>query len=150
MATHSNILAWITPWTEEPGRLQSIESQRVRLDWSGLIHTSLSSTPLALATWASPSLGSCHASLQSRNYGEMAHMQGAFQIQLLLRPKIVRYFKILPLIKSQVFCLGEGTWDLGSNTPMVRSQIWKNFSVIYIYIYIHIHTHTLYREQFRC
>ena len=32
MATHSIILAWITPWTEEPGRLQSIWSQRVRHD----------------------------------------------------------------------------------------------------------------------
>ena len=29
MATHSNILAWEIPWTEEPGGLQSIESQRV-------------------------------------------------------------------------------------------------------------------------
>ena len=32
MATHSNILAWTIPWTEEPGGLQSIESQRVRHD----------------------------------------------------------------------------------------------------------------------
>ena len=30
MATHSNILAWEIPWTEEPGRLQSMGSQRVR------------------------------------------------------------------------------------------------------------------------
>jgi len=30
MATHSNILAWRIPGTEEPGRLQSIGSQRVR------------------------------------------------------------------------------------------------------------------------
>ena len=30
MATHSNILAWRIPWTEEPGRLQSKGSQRVR------------------------------------------------------------------------------------------------------------------------
>ena len=27
MATHSSILAWKIPWTEEPGRLQSVESQ---------------------------------------------------------------------------------------------------------------------------
>ena len=27
MATHSSILTWRIPWTEEPGRLQSIESQ---------------------------------------------------------------------------------------------------------------------------
>ena len=30
MATHSSILACRIPWTEEPGRLQSMESQRVR------------------------------------------------------------------------------------------------------------------------
>ena len=29
MATHSSILAWRIPWTEEPGRLQSRGSQRV-------------------------------------------------------------------------------------------------------------------------
>ena len=33
MATHSSILAWRIPWTEEPGRLQSKGSQRVRHDW---------------------------------------------------------------------------------------------------------------------
>ena len=30
MATHSSILAWRFPWTEEPGGLQSMGSQRVR------------------------------------------------------------------------------------------------------------------------
>ena len=30
MATHSSILAWKIPWAEEPGRLQSMGSQRVR------------------------------------------------------------------------------------------------------------------------
>ena len=29
MATHSSILAWEIPWTEGPGGLQSVESQRV-------------------------------------------------------------------------------------------------------------------------
>ena len=33
MATHSRILAWRIPWTEEPGGLQSIGSQRGRHDW---------------------------------------------------------------------------------------------------------------------
>ena len=32
MATHSSVLAWRIPWTEEPGRLQSMGSQRVRHD----------------------------------------------------------------------------------------------------------------------
>ena len=32
MATHSSILAWKIPWTQEPGRLQSMGSQRVGHD----------------------------------------------------------------------------------------------------------------------
>ena len=38
MATHSSILAWRIPWTEEPGGLQSIGLQRVRHDCSDLTH----------------------------------------------------------------------------------------------------------------
>ena len=34
MATHSSTLAWKIPWTEEPGRQQSMGSQRVRHDWT--------------------------------------------------------------------------------------------------------------------
>ena len=40
MATHSSTLAWKIPWTEEPGRLQSMGLQRVRHDWA---------TPLSLS-----------------------------------------------------------------------------------------------------
>ena len=34
MAPHSSILAWKIPWTEEPGRLESMRSLRVGLDWA--------------------------------------------------------------------------------------------------------------------
>ena len=34
MATHSSILAWRIPWTEEPGGLQSMGSQRAGHDWA--------------------------------------------------------------------------------------------------------------------
>ena len=34
MATHSSILAWKIPWTEEPGGLQSMGSQRAGHDWA--------------------------------------------------------------------------------------------------------------------
>ena len=34
MATHSSTLAWKIPWIEEPGRLQSMGSQRVGHDWA--------------------------------------------------------------------------------------------------------------------
>jgi len=34
MATHYSVLAWRILWTEEPGGLQSMESQRIRQDWT--------------------------------------------------------------------------------------------------------------------
>ena len=52
MVTHSSILAWRIPWTEGPGGLQSLGSQRVGHDWSNsaLTHT----YPLLLEPPCSP------------------------------------------------------------------------------------------------
>ena len=44
MAPHSSTLAWKIPWTEEPGRLQSMGSQRVGHDWVTSLSLSLSGT----------------------------------------------------------------------------------------------------------
>ena len=38
MATHSTTLAWKIPWMEEPGRLQSMGSQKVGHDWANSLH----------------------------------------------------------------------------------------------------------------
>ena len=38
MATHSSILAWKIPWTEEPGGLQSMGSQRVGHNWVSTVN----------------------------------------------------------------------------------------------------------------
>ena len=43
MTTHSSILAWRIPWTEEPGMLQSVGSYRVRPDWQLTLSRFLSS-----------------------------------------------------------------------------------------------------------
>ena len=48
-ATHSSILAWRIPWTEEPGRLQSIGLQRVGLDWATKRHQHI----LRVQKWSS-------------------------------------------------------------------------------------------------
>ena len=45
MATQFSILAWRIPWTEEPGRLWSIVSQRVEHDWSNLTCMQSKMTP---------------------------------------------------------------------------------------------------------
>ena len=42
MATHSSTLAWKIPWRKEPGRLQSMGSQRVRHDWATSMSMSMS------------------------------------------------------------------------------------------------------------
>ena len=44
MAIHSSILAWKTPWREEPGRLESTELQRVGCDFATEHQQELSST----------------------------------------------------------------------------------------------------------
>ena len=44
MAPHSSTLAWKIPWTEEPGRLQSMRSLRVGHDWVTSLSLSLSCT----------------------------------------------------------------------------------------------------------
>ena len=46
MATHSSILAWRIPWTEEPGGLPSVGSQRIG---HSMYHVSLS-IPLSMGT----------------------------------------------------------------------------------------------------
>ena len=52
MATHFSILAWRIPWTEEPGRLQSMGSQRVWHDWATNTHTQTNiHSPLKSTGW---------------------------------------------------------------------------------------------------
>ena len=58
MAIHSSILAWRIPWTEEPGGLQSVGSQRVRHDgvtnMQGSVHINWlgkASYPQSLDQW---------------------------------------------------------------------------------------------------
>ena len=47
MATHSSILAWKMPWTEEPGWLLSMGSQRVGHNWATSLHFALQAFPKA-------------------------------------------------------------------------------------------------------
>ena len=51
MATHSSILAWRIPWTEEPGRQQSMGLQRVRCQWLTLSLLSYKYWTIMLYTW---------------------------------------------------------------------------------------------------
>ena len=50
--THSSILAWRIPWTEESGRLQSMGSQRIGHDWSEWACTHIGQS--TIASWKQP------------------------------------------------------------------------------------------------
>ena len=82
MVTHSSILAWRITWTEEPGRLQSMGSQRVGHDWVTLISLHCASLDLtsqrlscyrvqALGAWDSiiTAHGFCSFSLLALEHG---------------------------------------------------------------------------------
>ena len=60
MATHSSLLAWRIPWTEEPGGLQSIGSQRVGHGWSDLAHTHAQPYTISFSPCLAPSSSLYH------------------------------------------------------------------------------------------
>ena len=74
MATHSSILAWRIPWTEEPDRLQSIESHRLHMATHGLIHYGYSPWSHIDYTWphiVSYTMATVHGAGHDRSY--LAH-----------------------------------------------------------------------------
>ena len=60
VATHSSILAWRIPWTEEPGGLQSTGLQRVRHDWRDWAHTHAYTCPVFIHSSVDRRLGCFH------------------------------------------------------------------------------------------
>jgi len=61
LATHSGTLAWKIPWTEEPGRLQSMGSLRVRQDFTFTLHFHAlekeMATQSSVHAWRIPGMG---------------------------------------------------------------------------------------------
>ena len=59
MATHSSTLAWKIPWTEEPGRLQSMGSQRVGHNWATSLSLFKDEEKATILYWSIPCSGGC-------------------------------------------------------------------------------------------
>ena len=64
MATHSSILAWEIPWTEKPGRLQSMGSQKSQTQLSDVTFTfhfhalkKETATRSSVPAWRTPGMG---------------------------------------------------------------------------------------------
>ena len=122
-ATHSSILAWRIPWREEPGRLQSIGSQKVRpTEWL--------STHRFYSSVDSPPCSSVHGIFQTRvlEWGAISFSRGSSQPRD--RTQVSRIVsKTLYLLRHQ-----------GSLFHKLKLHLqWKLYIYIYIYIYISIY-----------
>ena len=68
IATHSSILAWRIPWTEEPGGLQSAGLQRVGHAWSNWAYACVRVFPLSF-------FFSCNKNFKDLSSQQLSHMQ---------------------------------------------------------------------------
>ena len=81
MATHSSILAWRIPWTEEPSGLQSMGSQRVRHD-GATEHPNTHACDYKRAVWTQAVQLTCQVAARgviSAGWSEGAHLPGISQ-----------------------------------------------------------------------
>ena len=129
MAPHSSTLAWKIAWTEEPGRLQSMGSQRVGHDWA----TSLScigernGNPLQCSCLENPRGGGAwwaavHWIAQSQTRLKWLSSSNAiFTEQFIpyLRPSFKKKKK---LYLCQVFAVAPGAFDL--HRALQELQLW--------------------------
>ena len=84
MASHFSVLAWRIPWTEEPGGLQSLESQRVRHNWAKNTHKILYVCVCARTYMHAKSLQSCPTLCDPRDYSPSgSSVHGVLQARIL-------------------------------------------------------------------
>ena len=125
MATHSSILAWRIPWTEEPGGLSSMGSQRVKHDWA------CSHAP-------------CHRDdgksseefYLQKNLRQVATLWGASkEPQCGYSEKGNKFWKLKIIVPTQALWLSQLQLYL-SKCPFHPCKMRKKKIHIYIYIYI--------------
>ena len=125
MATHSSILVWRIPWTEEPGMLQSMRSQRVRHGWATNTFTAAAEGSeskdqiLLLAAWSWENWFVTWGESQGRSRGEKG---------------CLRWFAPHPSF-DYVECRGR--------EQLIRSGSWAFWSFLYLVhncLQPHIHT----------
>ena len=139
MATPSSILAWKIPWTEEPGRLQSMGLQRVRHDWAtslsfsfpiyvmnGLLYSHEETCCQRILTWWNK---------QSQDVTWKDHKTVWFQMLIVViavwlsRHLYLLYFTLVFL-----------NFHLWTCIPLVirkiRASFWKSKAIRYSYCYL--------------
>ena len=125
MATHSSSLAWKIPWMEEPGRLQSMGSQRVGQDWvTSLVHwfnmqSGLTTTGLEIL---------CHWGSSLFSYNRCLQFSFSGMYHFLQSLNVLSYFLFLCLCRSFIgsalpCILGLRSTSSALCNPMVRGLL---------------------------
>ena len=126
MAPHSSTLAWKIPWMEEPGRLQSMGSQRVRHDWV----TSLSLWGTQCCFQESPLFFSFSIFLSlyilSRKiYSKQSLLHKTVLIIISVFQKILSFFHLACLRLTQVWKGGWGIKQSHPGCPYFPTVFWE-------------------------
>ena len=111
--THSSILDWRITWTEEPGGLQSMGSQRVGHDWSDLACTSVQFSHSVMSDSCDPWTVACQASLSITNSQSLWKLMSIESVMPSNRLILCRPLLLLPSIfpsirvfsKESVLCI---------------------------------------------
>ena len=117
MATHSSTLAWKIPWTKEPGRLQSMGSQRVRHNWA----TSLHFTTKKLRAKTRPLMAMPNSWVYTMKYDSwfrINHGQQNIGLVLSFLPWIASVALITFWVRFILFRMALGTWRYDFCPPL--------------------------------
>ena len=144
MATHSNILAWKIPWTEEPDRLQSMGLQRVGHNWATSLcfyfpfqhlllfegdykyslknivkrQTSLTAMVHSVDVWLNSCFFSCVINLNGWDYPSLLSAESILCLPCFEHMGLYSFFKSVRI---------RGTW-LKKGMSFFVSQIWYLFA----------------------
>ena len=139
MATHSSILAWEIPWTEEPGRLQSMGSQRVDTTERPMLLVLLLEKEAAdsefssvqsfsrVQLFATPWTAACQASLSITNSWSCSYILNSLMIFKTNQPIHVSVGHNLFYPLPSVNIISLGTSGLSQVTELSLRQDWCHF-----------------------
>ena len=117
MATHSSILAWRIPRTEEPGSLHSVGSQRAGRRWSGLAHTQhLLYVPFLTVSAVTAALdmrAPCSPKLEKKTFLMEQGMPASSSAQIETSPLVV---STVSASRAQPFSSGICLWFIDHNS----------------------------------
>ena len=125
MTTHSSILAWRVPWTEEPGGLQSIGLQKIGHDWSDLacthIHTNAHTvTSFDYTSSASP----CHLYFRVKFLKDVSILTVSKPPLVFPQPTCIRLF-VLPTL-SNLLLSGEAAESTRTHQSSTLRLTWSS------------------------